>query len=167
MRERAAPAAALLAAWALRAGAVPPGPEARYDREIESAIAASSTVYPVPKPLVLAVIRAESGFDEKALSRAGAVGLMQLMPGTARKLGISAGDLNDPAKNVLGGVRLLAALLRHYRGDVISALVAYNARPRRRLAPVPRNGETPAYVRAVLENLRRYLGRPGVARPSR
>jgi hypothetical protein len=47
-------------------------------------------------------------------------------------------------------VRLLAVLLRHYEGDVISALVAYNARPRRLFAPIPRNGETPAYVWKVL-----------------
>ena len=149
--------AALLAAVASR-GEAAPRAEGRYDREIESAIAASASLYPVPKALVMAVIRAESGFDASAVSRAGAVGLMQLLPGTARRLGIRASELRDPAQNVLGGVRLLALLLRHYRGDVISALVAYNARPRRRFAPIPRNGETPAYVWAVLENLRRYRG---------
>jgi soluble lytic murein transglycosylase-like protein len=122
------------------------------------AIAASSGIYPVPKPLVKAVIRAESAFDARAVSRAGAIGLMQLMPGTARRLGIPPVDLYDPARNVLGGVRLLAVLLRHYQGDVVSTLVAYNARPRQRFAPIPKNGETPAYVRAVLENLRRYGG---------
>jgi len=131
-------------------------PESRYDAEIERAIAATSSVYPVPKALVKAVIRAESDFDAEARSRAGAVGLMQLMPCTARRVGIGVEERSNPARNVLGGVRLLAVLLRHYRGDVISALVAYNAHPRAAYAPIPRNGETPAYVRAVLKNLRRY-----------
>jgi soluble lytic murein transglycosylase-like protein len=130
--------------------------EARFEREIDSAIAACRGVYPVPKALVKAVIRAESGFRPDAVSPTGAVGLMQLMPATGRKLGISVAGLRDPEVNVLGGVRLLAVLLRRYQGDVVSALVAYNARPIARFAPIPRNGETPAYVRAVLENLRRY-----------
>jgi soluble lytic murein transglycosylase-like protein len=93
------------------------------------------------------VIWVESGFRPRAVSRAGAKGLMQLMPYTARRVGIGERELFDPQRNVLGGVRLLAVLLRHYEGDVISTLVAYNARPRRLFAPIPRNGETPAYVR--------------------
>jgi hypothetical protein len=60
----------------------------------------------------------------------------------------------EPGPNILAGTRLLAVLLRHYRGDVVSALVAYNARPRMRLAPVPENGETPGYVRRVLGSWR-------------
>jgi transposase len=80
--------------------------------------------------------------------------LMQLMPYTARRVGIADRHLFDPARNILGGVRLLAVLLRHYDGDVVSALVAYNARPRRLLAPIPRNGETPMYVWRVLARAR-------------
>jgi len=152
---------ALLAAAALPLASRAAPRESRYDAEIDRATAAAASIYPVPKPLVEAVIRAESGFDPEARSRAGAVGLMQLMPATARRVGVSPGELRDPARNVLGGVRLLAVLLRHYRGDVISALVAYNASPRPAGAPIPRNGETPAYVRAVLENLRRYQAAGG------
>jgi len=148
--------AAGLAFAAGRAGAAAPAAESRYDREIDRAVASASAVYPVPRELVKAVIRAESDFDARAVSRAGAVGLMQILPSTGRRLGIPVADLADPARNVEGGVRLLAVLLRRYRGDVVSALVAYNARPRPRFAPIPRNGETPAYVRAVLSNLRRY-----------
>jgi soluble lytic murein transglycosylase-like protein len=103
------------------------------------------------------VISVESSFRPRAVSRAGAKGLMQLMPYTARRVGIAERDLFDPAKNILGGVRLLAVLLGHYDGDVISALVAYNARPRRVLAPIPRNGETPAYVWRVLARARELV----------
>ena len=141
-------------------------PAARFDEEIDLAIAAAARVYPVPKALVKAVIRAESGFDPSATSPAGAVGLMQLMPGTARRLGIPPRRLRDPAENVMGGVRLLSVLLRHYRGDIVSALVAYNAGPRPPRGRVPPNGETPAYVRSVLLGLRRYGGGQGGPRPA-
>jgi hypothetical protein len=126
-----------------------------FEAEIDVALAKTAAIYPVPKALVVAVISVESGFRPRAISRAGAKGLMQLMPYTARRVGIAERDLFDPAKNVLGGVRLLAVLLRHYDGDVISALVAYNDRPRRLFAPIPRNGETPTYVWNVLAALRR------------
>jgi soluble lytic murein transglycosylase-like protein len=128
-----------------------------FEAEIDAALAETSSIYPVPKALVVAVISVESGFRPRAVSRAGAKGLMQLMPYTARRAGIAEADLFDPRKNVLGGVRLLAVLLRHYQGDVISALVAYNAGPRRPLAPLPQNGETPAYVFRVLAGIQRFL----------
>src|SRR5260370_1430259 len=81
---------------------------------------------------------------------------MQVMPANARRLGVSPDDLWIPATNILAGVRLLAVLLRHYRGDVVSALVAYNARPRPLFAPLPGNSETPAYVLKVLAFYERY-----------
>ncbi len=81
---------------------------------------------------------------------------MQVMPANARRLGLTTHDLLDPAKNILAGVRLLAVLLRHCRGDVVSALVAYNTRPRPLFAPLPRNGETPAYVWRVLAFYEQY-----------
>jgi soluble lytic murein transglycosylase-like protein len=121
-----------------------------FETEIDAALAETAAIYPVPKALVVGVISVESGFRPRAISPAGAKGLMQLMPYTARRVGVAERDLFDPAKNILGGVRLLAVLLRHYDGDVISALVAYNARPRRLFAPIPRNGETPMYVWRVL-----------------
>jgi soluble lytic murein transglycosylase-like protein len=130
-----------------------PGP---FEAEIDAALAETAAICPVPKALVIAVISVESGFRPRAVSRAGAKGLMQLMPYTTRRVGISERHLFDPAQNVLGGVRLLAVLLRHYDGDVISALVAYNARPRGLYAPVPRNGETPGYVFRVLSRARAY-----------
>jgi soluble lytic murein transglycosylase-like protein len=131
-----------------------------FEAEIDAALADTADIYPVPRALVVAVISVESDFRPRAVSRAGAKGIMQLMPYTARRLGIAERDLFDPSKNVLGGVRLLAVLLRHYDGDVVSTLVAYNARPRRLFAPLPRNGETPAYVFRVLARMRSLHGRP-------
>ena len=110
----------------------------------------------LPVSLVKAVIQVESAFRPEALSSAGAIGLMQVLPSNAWRLGFVPQALYNPTDNILAGTRLLAALLRHYQGDVISALVAYNARPRRRLAPLPDNGETPAYVRAVLTSWRSF-----------
>lgn len=130
-----------------------------FEEEIDAALVDAARIYPVPKALVLAVISVESSFRPRAVSRAGAKGLMQLMPYTARRVGIAESDLFDPRNNVLGGVRFLAILLRHYDGDVVSTLVAYNARPRAPYAPLPRNGETPAYVFRVLARLRAFDAR--------
>jgi soluble lytic murein transglycosylase-like protein len=129
-------------------------PPIPFEAEIDAALAETAAIYPVPKALVVGVASVESGFRTRAVSRAGAKGLMQLMPYTARRVGVAEQDLLDPAQNILGGVRLLAVLLRHYDGDVISALVAYNARPRRLFAPIPRNGETPMYDWRVLGRAR-------------
>lgn len=143
---------------ALVVASSPPPPDMRYDREIAAAIEDVHDVHHVPAALVKAVIMQESSWNPRAVSRAGALGLMQLLPATAAKVGVSREELFDPAKNILAGVRLLAVLLRHYRGDVISALTAYNARPRELFAPIPQNGETPGYVRAVLAYYARYAG---------
>jgi soluble lytic murein transglycosylase-like protein len=121
-----------------------------YDAAIEAAVGQVASVWPLPTGLVKAVIARESAFEPMAVSSAGAVGLMQVLPSNARRLGFGPEELWSPAANILAGTRLLAVLLKHYQGDVISALVAYNARPRRPFAPLPDNGETPAYVRAVL-----------------
>ena len=143
---------------ALVVASSPPPPDMRYDREIAAAIEDVRDVHHVPAALVKAVITQESSWNPRAVSRAGALGLMQLLPATAAKVGVSREELFDPAKNILAGVRLLAVLLRHYRGDVISALTAYNARPRQLFAPIPHNGETPGYVKAVLAYYSRYSG---------
>jgi soluble lytic murein transglycosylase-like protein len=127
-----------------------------FDAAIASAVAEVVSVWPLPPSLVKAVIQQESAFQPTAVSSAGAIGLMQVLPSNAARLGFAPEALVNPSENILAGARLLAVLLKHYRGDVISALVAYNARPRRRLAPLPDNGETPAYVRAVLRFWTRY-----------
>jgi soluble lytic murein transglycosylase-like protein len=135
-----------------------------FEAEIDAALVETRRIYPVPKALVAAVTAVESGFRPHAVSRAGAKGLMQLMPSTAKRVGIAERELFDPKRNILAGARVLAVLLRHYDGDLISALVAYNARPRQPYAPVPRNGETPTYVWKVLGALRRFCGEPQEAR---
>jgi len=122
-----------------------------FGEEIHAAVDETKSVFPVPVTLVRAVIQQESGFNPKALSPCGAIGLMQVMPFNAERLGLkSEKELWVPRLNILAGVRLLAALLRHYEGDVIAALVAYNSGPKAKLAPVPANGETPDYVKNIL-----------------
>jgi soluble lytic murein transglycosylase-like protein len=145
---------AIVLALAIWVAATPPTLGVPFEPEIDAAIAETAAVYPVPKVLVVAIIFVESSFNARAVSRAGAVGLMQLMPDTARRVGIPSQTLMAVRPNILGGVRFLAVLLRHYEGDVVSALVAYNARPRRRFAPLPANGETPHYVWKVLSRAR-------------
>jgi len=126
------------------------------------AVLAVERIHYVPPALVKAIIHRSSAFNPRAHSIAGAIGLMQVMPFNAARVGLTAADLSDPAKNILAGTRLFAALLRYSNGDLISALVAYNARPRRLFAPIPRNGETARYVSAIL----RYFGYFSRAQPS-
>jgi soluble lytic murein transglycosylase-like protein len=100
--------------------------------------------------LVHAVVRAESGYDPKAVSPKGAAGLMQLMPETARRYGVA--DRFDPATNLEGGVRYLRHLLGMFGGNVALALAAYNAGEESVLRAggrVPDYRETTAYVRRV------------------
>ena len=110
--------------------------------------------------LVNSVMRQESGFHAGAVSPKGAIGLMQLMPGTARDLGANA---KDPAQNVDAGTRYLTALLKKYEGrddQVIRALAAYNAGPGAvdKYNGVPPYRETRDYVRRIVKNYQAQAG---------
>jgi soluble lytic murein transglycosylase-like protein len=99
----------------------------------------------------------ESNFDPRALSDKGAMGLMQLMPATARDLYVS--DAWDPAQNIEGGSRYLRLLANQYAGDMIRTLAAYNAGPdavRRAGDSVPNIPETQEYVRKVVALYQAY-----------
>lgn len=115
--------------------------------------------YNLPSGLMDSVIIQESRYQPRAVSRAGAGGLSQLMPGTARDLGVA--NRFDPRENVNGGARYLRKMLDQF-GSVPLALAAYNAGPASvmRARGIPRNGETPDYVRNVL---RFWSGVPGTA----
>jgi soluble lytic murein transglycosylase-like protein len=110
--------------------------------------------------LIRAVIRVESNEDPKAISSKGAQGLMQLMPDTARELGVR--DAFRPHENVRGGITYLASLIERFRGRLDLALAAYNAGPGavERHGGIPPYPETQEFVRKVLDIYSR-LGRKG------
>jgi soluble lytic murein transglycosylase-like protein len=117
--------------------------------EIDASIAMAAARHNVDPNLVRAVVKVESNFNSNAVSRKGAIGLMQLMPATARSLKVN--NPFDPEQNIDGGVRHLKQLLENYNGDVNLTLAAYNAGSGAvaRSAGVPRFAETQNYVRRI------------------
>ena len=120
-------------------------------QDIDSAIDSAAARHNVDPSLVRSVVKVESNFNPNAVSRKGAMGLMQLMPSTARSLNVA--NPFDPAQNVDAGVRHLRTLLDNYRGNVRLTLAAYNAGAGAvaRSAGVPRFRETQNYVRRITD----------------
>lgn len=117
---------------------------------IESLVAEYARQYGLQESLIYAVIRVESNGDPNAVSSAGARGLMQLMPGTAKEMGVT--NIVDPAQNIAGGTQYLSKLVGLFNGDVRLALAGYNAGPEnvRKYGGIPPFRETQNYVRNVL-----------------
>jgi Transglycosylase SLT domain len=117
---------------------------------LDELVNSASERYRLDPDLVNSVIKAESGFNVRAVSPKGAQGLMQLMPGTASELGVQ--NAFDPQSNVEGGTRYLRELLERYNFDLVKALAAYNAGPQRveQFGGVPPFNETRRYVRRIV-----------------
>lgn len=129
---------------------------ALHRNKYADSIAAAAQRHGVDAALIRALIHAESGFNPLARSHKGAIGLMQLMPGTAKDMGVS--DPTVVQQNIEGGVKYLAMLLQQYQGDITLATAAYNAGPRNveRYGGVPPFAETRTYVARVKILLDRY-----------
>lgn len=130
------------------------------EQEIDAAIVQAASRHNVDPNLVRSVVKVESNYNPNAVSRKGAMGLMQLMPSTARSLRVS--NPFDPEQNVDAGVRHLKRLLENYRGNVPLSLAAYNAGTGAvaRSSGIPRYAETRNYVRRIT-NLYFGGGDPG------
>lgn len=117
----------------------------------------ASQKYKVPETLIQSVIKQESAFNPFAVSKAGAQGLMQLMPETAKELGVK--DVFNPKENINGGTKYLRELLNKFDGNVPLSLAAYNAGPKRVMdsGGIPNIKETKNYVKKVFNNYQKSL----------
>ncbi len=125
--------------------------------QMEAAIQKNARAYGVDENLIWAVVRRESGFNPAAVSPKGAMGLMQLMPGTAASVGVT--DPFDVEQNIAGGIKYLVSCLKQFNGDIGLALAAYNAGPDNviKYQGCPPFAETTQYVAAVMQD---YVGPP-------
>lgn len=130
--------------------------DAAKRREFAAFIEAAASACAIKPELVHAVVTVESGYQAAAVSPKGAVGLMQLMPETARQYGVA--NRRDPQQNLRGGTRYLCDLLAQFNNDLSLALAAYNAGPNavNRYRGIPPYEETRNYVDLVLDYYRHY-----------
>ncbi len=120
--------------------------------EIQNIVAKLSQKHKIDEKLVMAVIQQESNFNPKAVSKAGAKGLMQLMPPTAKELGVT--NPFNPEQNLEGGVKYLSKMITKYRGNIVLGLAAYNAGAGNvdKYNGVPPYKETQKYIKNILAN---------------
>jgi len=133
----------------------------KYDEYIKQAAAHNG----IDPNLIVSVMRQESGFNSRALSYKGATGLMQLMPGTARRFGVT--NIYDAQQNIEGGARYLRFLLDQFNGDINLVLAGYNAGENAVVNSgyrVPRYRETQAYVKSISARYDRVKGKAGRAK---
>jgi soluble lytic murein transglycosylase-like protein len=143
--------------WAAGPAGSDPGPVSSARMDVRELVRRLSVENGLDPKLMDALVRTESAYDPSAVSRKGAMGLMQLMPATARRLGVS--DPFDPEQNVRGGMREFARLVDQYRGNLQLALAAYNAGEGAvaRYRGIPPYRETRNYVSRILTI---YTGKP-------
>lgn len=152
----------------LVASAVDPKPDIPLDarHSLRALIESHSRKYGIPPELLLGIVHAESSFDPNAVSKSGAVGLFQLMPGAARDMGIQLPDSAildrkrdlrfNPMVNADAGIRYFAHLLQRFDWNYALAIAAYNAGPGRVATDIPQRSETERYVSRVLNFYYRY-----------
>ncbi len=130
--------------------------KAKKTRSIDQYINLYGVRYDIDPRLIKAIIKAESAFNSKAVSKKGAKGLMQLMPNTAKKYNVK--DPFDPKENIEAGTRYFRELLTSFKENLILALAAYNAGPTvvRRIGGIPNYPETQRYVKRVLHYFAEY-----------
>lgn len=128
-----------------------PHPKTNFDDIISKA----ASIFNIPENLIKSVIKQESNYNPNAQSYAGAGGLMQLMPATARSLGVK--NIFDPTENIMGGSKYLSQMLSRYDGDIKKAVAAYNAGPGNvdKYGGIPPFKETINYVHKIMNT---YLG---------
>jgi hypothetical protein len=129
------------------------------ERPYHTWVRRAEAAYGVSADLIHAIIKVESRYNPKAVSEAGAKGLMQLMPLTASQCGVR--NVFDPVQNIFGGVLYLHKLALHFRGDLVLTLAAYHAGPGAvwEAGGVPSSLRTRAYVRAVVAEYALQLAR--------
>jgi soluble lytic murein transglycosylase-like protein len=128
-------------------------------KKFDEMITSASSRYGIDPHLVRAIVKAESDYDEKAVSKKGATGLMQLMPETATRMGVR--NIHDPEDNVEGGIRYLSKLLKMFDWQVPLAVAAYNAGENAVVKygnRVPPYNETQTYVKRVMRYYSQYKG---------
>ncbi|MFJ7825184.1 lytic transglycosylase domain-containing protein [Psychrobacillus sp. NPDC096623] len=122
----------------------------KYGTDFDEIIKKAAATYNVPEKLISSIIKQESNFNPSATSSAGASGLMQLMPGTAKYLGVT--NTLDPEQNIMGGAKYISQMLSKFGGNMETALAAYNAGPGavKKYDGIPPYKETQNYVKKVM-----------------